>query len=119
MENPEKIEIEGLKTIHKLCKFGAEHNMEGCSFTEIVERMFVELAKAQSMTEWISVNDKTPQTDETVLVCWDYYPDVEPEKEYLTLDEDLNEYWPNCEDEPPTHWKPIPQPPKAQEQGHD
>ncbi len=49
MENPEKIEIEGLKTIHKLCKFGAEHNMEGCSFTEIVERMFVELqaAKAQ------------------------------------------------------------------------
>ena len=48
MENPEKIEIEGLKTIHKLCKFGVEHNMEGCSFTEIVERMFVELAKAKS-----------------------------------------------------------------------
>lgn len=48
MENPEKIEIEGLKTIHKLCKFGAEHNMEGCSFTEIVERMFVELVKAKA-----------------------------------------------------------------------
>lgn len=48
MENPEKIEIEGLKTIHKLCKFGAEHNMKGCSFTEIVERMFVELVKAKA-----------------------------------------------------------------------
>lgn len=48
MENPEKIEIEGLKTIHKLCKFGADHNMEGCSFTEIVERMFVELQAAKA-----------------------------------------------------------------------
>ncbi len=47
MENPTKIEIEGLKTIHKLCKFGADHNMEGCSFAEIVERMFDELKQAQ------------------------------------------------------------------------
>ncbi|MGS0705231.1 hypothetical protein ACVBEE_01515 [Acinetobacter sp. ANC 3781] len=51
MQNPEKIEIEGLKTIHKLCKFGADHNMEGCSFTEIVEHMFNELAKAQAVPE--------------------------------------------------------------------
>ena len=53
MQNPEKIEIEGLKTIHKLCRFGADHNMEGCSFTEIVERMFdeLELAKAQAVPE--------------------------------------------------------------------
>ncbi|HRM29196.1 MAG TPA: hypothetical protein PLH48_01505 [Acinetobacter johnsonii] len=52
MENPEKIEIEGLKTIHKLCKFGADHNMEGCTFTEIVERMFskIEQMKAQVNT---------------------------------------------------------------------
>lgn len=49
MENPTKIEIEGLKTIHKLCKFGADHNMEGCSFTEIVERMFYELQQAQKV----------------------------------------------------------------------
>lgn len=47
MNNPEKIEIEGLSTIHKLCKFGADHNMEGCSFTEIVERVFTELAEAK------------------------------------------------------------------------
>lgn len=52
MENPNKIEIEGLKTIHKLCNFGAEHDMEGCSFTEIVERMFskIEKMKAQVNT---------------------------------------------------------------------
>lgn len=76
-------------------------------------------ATAQAVPEWISVKEKTPPTDETVLVCWDYHPDVEPEKEYITLDEDLNEYWPNCEAEPPTHWKLIPKPPKAQEQRHD
>lgn len=52
MGNPEKIEIEGLKTIHKLCKFGAAHNMEGCTFTEIVERMFskIEQMKTQVNT---------------------------------------------------------------------
>ena len=51
MSNPETIEIHGLSTIHKLCKFGADHNMEGCSFTEIVERMFAELAKSQAVPE--------------------------------------------------------------------
>lgn len=48
IENPETIEIHGLKTIHKLCKFGADNNMEGCTFTEIVERMFSELKKLES-----------------------------------------------------------------------
>lgn len=50
-ENPETIEIDGLKTIHKLCKFADEHNMKDCSFTEIVERMFDELAKAQAVPD--------------------------------------------------------------------
>lgn len=59
MQNPEKIEIEGLKTIHKLCKFGADHNMEGCSFTEIVERMFDDLAKAQAVPEGFVLVEKT------------------------------------------------------------
>ena len=49
--NPETIEIDGLKIIHKLCRFGADHKMEGCSFTEIVERMFKELEKAQAVPE--------------------------------------------------------------------
>ena len=59
MENPETIEIAGLKTIHKLCKFGADNNMEGCTFTEIVERMFDELAKAQAVPEGFVLVEKT------------------------------------------------------------
>ena len=68
MENPEKIEIAGLKTIHKLCNFGADRNMEGCTFTEIVERMFDELAKAQAVPGWISTSDRMPKEGEEVLV---------------------------------------------------
>lgn len=55
IENPETIEIHGLKTIHKLCKFGADHNMEGCSFTEIVERMF---SKIEQMKTQINTLDE-------------------------------------------------------------
>ena len=51
MENPETIEIEGLKTIHKLCKFADEHNMEGCTFTEIVERMFSKIEKMKAQVD--------------------------------------------------------------------
>ena len=76
-------------------------------------------AKAQAVPEWISVGDSLPPVDETVLVCCDYAADIEPEKEYLTLDEDYNEYWPNCQDEPPTHWLPLPKVIKAQEPTND
>lgn len=76
-------------------------------------------AKAQAVPEWISVGDSLPPVDEAVLVCWDYAADIEPEKEYLTLDEDYNEYWPNCQDEPPTHWLPLPKVIKAQESANE
>ena len=76
-------------------------------------------AKAQVVPKWISVSDRMPPVDETVLVCWDHAPDVEPDKEYTTIDENLDEYWPNCQDEPPTHWMPIPKVIEAQEQSHD
>lgn len=76
MENPEKIEIEGLKTIHKLCKFGADHNMEGCTFTEIVERMFDEIAKAQAIPEGFVLVPKEP-TPKMIDATWDYFEDIE------------------------------------------
>lgn len=76
-------------------------------------------AKAHAVPEWLSVGDSLPPVDETVLVCWDYAADIEPEKEYLTLDEDYNEYWPNCQDEPPTHWLPLPKVIKAQEKANE
>ncbi|RYL25077.1 hypothetical protein [Acinetobacter piscicola] len=74
IQNPEKIEIEGLKTIHKLCKFGADHNMEGCSFTEIVERMFDELSKTQAITEGFVLVPREP-TDEMIEAFSDGYMD--------------------------------------------
>lgn len=73
-------------------------------------------AKAQAVPEWILVSDRMPPVDETVLVCWDHAPDIEPDKEYTTIDENLDEYWPNCQDEPPTHWMPLPKVIEAQEQ---
>ena len=75
--------------------------------------------EAQAVPEWISVADEMPPVEQTVLVCWDYAPDIEPDKEYTTTDEDLNEYWPNCQDEPPTHWMPLPRVIKAQEPTND
>lgn len=48
LNNPDTIEIHGLRTITKLCHFGADNNMEGCTFTEIVERLFAELEKAKA-----------------------------------------------------------------------
>ncbi|QOD75203.1 hypothetical protein [Acinetobacter seifertii] len=57
LNNPETIEIHGLKTIHKLCKFGADNNMEGCTFTEILERMFIELEKASAQAAPEHINE--------------------------------------------------------------
>lgn len=82
-------------------------------------RLAWQAAKSQAVPEWISVEDQMPPVDETVLVCWDYVPDIEPDKEYTTIDENLDEYWPNCQDEPPTHWMPLPEVIKAQEPAND
>lgn len=85
-------------------------------YQEIHEAHLMWQAKAQAVPEWISVSDRMPPVDETVLVCWDHAPDIEPDKEYTTIDENLDEYWPNCQDEPPTHWMPLPKVIEAQEQ---
>ncbi|WIH75481.1 hypothetical protein [Acinetobacter baumannii] len=67
--NPETIEIHGLNTIHKLCNFAADRDMEGSSFTEIVERMFIELnaAKTQSEPVWTSTEFMLPDDGDLVL----------------------------------------------------
>ena len=84
MQNPEKIEIEGLKTIHKLCKFGADHNMEGCSFTEIVERMFDKLAKAQAVPEVITIGNEL----QSWVAVWSFSAKNDGE-DYVVVDANL------------------------------
>lgn len=67
-------------------------------------RAELEKAKAQAVPTWISVKDEEPPTDTMVLICWSDSPDVQPEIDYMTCDEDLNHIWENFEIDPPTHW---------------
>lgn len=65
------------------------------------------------MSEWISVDDRLPSLDKTVLVCWSGLTDIEPEKDFLIFNEDCSfSYWANFFGCPPTHWMPLPEPPK-------
>ena len=109
LENP-NIDISNAKYIYDY----AHKNVLVCQLRESHFTAW-QAAKAQAVQAWINVDDRLPPVDETVLVCWDYAPDIEPEKEYTTIDENLDEYWPNCQDEPPTHWMPLPKVVKAQE----
>ncbi|HAV5431323.1 TPA: hypothetical protein JI046_11985 [Acinetobacter baumannii] len=61
-------------------------------------------AKAQAVPTWISVDDEWPPTDIMVLICWVDAPDVTPEQDYMTFDEDLNSVWANYHNDPPSHW---------------
>ncbi|MDO7535050.1 DUF551 domain-containing protein [Acinetobacter pittii] len=63
-----------------------------------------EKAKAQGVPSWISIKNQEPPTDTMVLICWSDSPDVQPESDYMTCDEDLNHIWANFERDPPTHW---------------
>ncbi|MVM94239.1 hypothetical protein GNY86_22150, partial [Acinetobacter baumannii] len=60
-------------------------------------------AKAQAVPTWISVKDEEPPTDIMVLICWADAPDVTPEQDYMTIDEDLNSVWANYQNDPPSH----------------
>ena len=71
-----------------------------------IDRLRAELekAKAQAVPTWISVKDEEPPTDTMVLICWSDAPDVTPEQDYMTIDEDLNSVWANYQNDPPSHW---------------
>ena len=117
LEN-EKVDISSIK--FKVGSASEGYESPDIEFGKLIDLALkgLEEAKAQ-VPEWISVNDQMPPIDETVLVCWDHAQDIEPEKEYVTTDENLDEYWPNCQDEPPTHWMPLPKVIEAQEQSHE
>ncbi|AGH35009.1 TPA: DUF551 domain-containing protein [Acinetobacter baumannii] len=61
-------------------------------------------ASAQVLPTWISVTDELPPADIIVLICWADAPDVTPEQDYMTIDEDLNSVWANYQNDPPSHW---------------
>ncbi|MGG6567581.1 UNVERIFIED_CONTAM: DUF551 domain-containing protein [Acinetobacter baumannii] len=61
-------------------------------------------AKAQAVPTWISVTDELPPTDIMVLICWADAPDITPEQDYMTINEDLNSVWANYHNDPPSHW---------------
>lgn len=60
--------------------------------------------KAQMVPTWISVEDEWPPTDIMVLICWADAPDITPEQDYMTIDEDLNSVWANYHNDAPSHW---------------
>lgn len=77
-------------------------------------------AKAQTIPKWISVEDELPPSDTMVLICWSDSPDVEPEKDFMDVCVDTGcHFWANSLNDEPSHWMHLPEPPKAQEQGHD
>lgn len=67
-------------------------------------KMWQEKAKAQAVPTWISVKDEEPPLDTSVLICWADAPDITPEQDYMTCDDDLNHIWANFYSDPPTHW---------------
>ncbi|OTL19144.1 hypothetical protein B4R72_01670 [Acinetobacter pittii] len=71
-----------------------------------IDRLRAELekAKAQAVPTWISVDDEWPPTDIMVLICWADAPDITPEQDYMTIDEDLNSVWANYHNDTPSHW---------------
>ncbi|WP_155120874.1 hypothetical protein [Acinetobacter calcoaceticus] len=70
----------------------------------VIEQLTADLEKAQAVPTWISLEDEEPPADTIVLICWSDTPDVQPESDYMTCDEDLNHIWANFERDPPTHW---------------
>lgn len=91
-------------------------NLGYCEYETQVAWQAWQAAKAQSVPEWISVEDELPPTDTMVLICWSDSPDVEPEKDFMDICTDTGcPFWANYLNEPPTHWMPLPRVIVAQE----
>ena len=62
-----------------------------------------------TVQEWISVNDRLPEEDETVIICTD--------KNFIYAGELIGDTWFLDNDSwtaTVTHWMPLPQPPKGE-----
>ncbi|EMI3296613.1 hypothetical protein RGF90_001721 [Acinetobacter baumannii] len=48
--------------------------------------------------------DRYVSSQREYCLCWADAPDVTPEQDYMTIDEDLNSVWANYHNDPPSHW---------------
>lgn len=76
------------------------------------------------MSEWISVNDRLPDTDDIVLAVFDGKVEIAKYCEWRKRDDELNGRWVIVTDYEynsdivydayyPTHWMPLPAPPET------
>ncbi|WP_155516305.1 DUF551 domain-containing protein [Acinetobacter pittii] len=90
----------GLKHGHRAYNFELGFQL---NFLAPMWKKAVDFMKSKVPTG-ISVTDELPPTDIMVLICWADAPDVTPEQDYMTIDEDLNSVWANYQNDPPSHW---------------
>ena len=85
------------------CDHYGEHD-GNCRNTYIAESL---IASGVTVQEWISVNDRLPEKNTDVLI---YNIEEYIGSDFLTKDGKW--FW--NEELPPTHWMPLPEPPKGE-----
>lgn len=113
--SPEKIEQERKAFEEWYCSktsesIGLKHYPNGRFRNPETENMYLAWCAAKShaeQSEWISVQDRLPEIDTTVLVC--------TERGYIftswASDVDVFWFYGEEEDDRVTHWQPLPAPP--------
>ncbi len=114
---PEQLELEREAFEEWYCSsisesIGLERYPNGCFCNPEAEDMYLAWCVAKSHAEksaWISVEDRLPETETTVLICTER-GDIFSS---WASNEDVFWFYGEEEDNRITHWQPLPEPPKA------